>query len=86
MSNHADRLLWRRQLAAIQAKRRATRKVRLRRSKVDQYRAELEDMKEYGASLTDLAQWLSLHKRMKVDPSTIGKRFKKWNKQDAQKR
>ncbi len=43
-------------------------------------------MKEYGASLTDLAQWLSLHKRMKVDPSTIGKRFKKWNKQDAQKR
>lgn len=84
MPSNQQAPVWRQQLAAIQARRQVARRAKFQRSKVDRFRVELEDMKKQGASLRDMAEWLASYKRIKAHPSTIGKRLKKWRKQDGQ--
>lgn len=66
------------QMAAIQAERRATRKQRLRRSRLDPYQAEIQDFSNQGFGPTDIAEWLAKHKRVRVHPTTVLKRLKEW--------
>ena len=78
MTGEKNAYPWRRQWAAIRERRRMAVRARHRRSKIDRFRVELEDLTDRGASLVELSLWLSSHKRVRVHPSTIGKRLRKW--------
>ena len=47
------------------------------KSKLSKYRAELIKLKENGASYVDLAYWLRINKRVKIDSSNIQRFLKK---------
>jgi hypothetical protein len=47
------------------------------KSKLTKYRAELIKLKESGASYVDLAYWLRINRRVKIDSSTIQRFLKK---------
>ena len=66
------------QMAAIQAERKHARKTFLRRSRLDPYRAEIQDFAQQGVGATDIAHWLARHRRVRVDPTTIKRRLKAW--------
>ncbi|MEM7504970.1 MAG: hypothetical protein AAF417_23305 [Pseudomonadota bacterium] len=66
------------QLRAVQAERAMTRKRRFTRSRLDRHRAELEALAAAGASWQDLAQWLRTYRRIKVHPTTVGRRLAVW--------
>lgn len=83
MPSEKEKAPWRRQWAAIREKRMEAARARFRRSKLDRFRVELEDLRDRGASLVDLSLWLSSHKRTRVHPSTIGKRLQKWQTDDG---
>jgi len=59
------------ELAAIRARRRDLRRVAYRHSKLTRYRAELVELRQAGASYRELARWLRVKKRRRIDPTTI---------------
>jgi hypothetical protein len=67
------------QLNAVRSLRTEARRRRFRRSRLDRYRAELSELAARGASWRDLAVWLRKFKRVKVHPSTIGRRLQWWS-------
>ena len=58
-------------LEAVRERRRLARRPRYRRSKLDRYRAELVSLHRMGASYRDMAAYLRLEHRKRVDPTTI---------------
>ena len=69
------------QLDAVRKVRAEARKRRFHRSRLDRYRAELEQLAAAGASWRDLAQWLRTYKRVKVHPTTVGRALARWRTQ-----
>jgi hypothetical protein len=61
----------------IRARRAEARRKLYRKSRLDKYRAELVAMKQAGASCADLAEWLRVHHRCKVNRSSIDRYLKK---------
>lgn len=66
------------QMAALKAQKKIKRKQVYRRSRLDPYRAEIQDFTDQGIGPTDIAEWLAKHKRVRVDPTTILRRLKAW--------
>ena len=58
-------------LEAVRERRRIARRTRYRRSKLDRYRAELVTLQRMGASYRDMAVYLRLEHRKRVDPTTV---------------
>lgn len=58
------------ELAQIRQQRRAARRKRYYRSRLDRYRAELVALRRAGATLAEIAAWLR-RRRIKVACSTI---------------
>ena len=66
------------ELAKIHEIRKALRRRRTwGKSKLTKYRAELIKLREGGASYVDLAYWLRINKRVKIDSSNIQRFLKK---------
>ncbi|ADI83307.1 hypothetical protein [Geobacter sulfurreducens] len=61
----------------IRARRAEARRKLYRKSRLDKYRAELVAMKQAGASCADLAEWLRVSHRCKVNRSSIDRYLKK---------
>lgn len=61
----------------IRARRAEARRKLYRKSRLDKYRAELVAMKRAGASCADLADWLRVSHRCKVNRSTIDRYLKR---------
>ena len=61
----------------IRARRAEARRKLYRKSRLDKYRAELVAMKRAGASCADLAEWLRVSHRCKVNRSTIDRYLKR---------
>ena len=61
----------------IRARRAEARRKLYRKSRLDKYRAELVAMKQAGASCADLADWLRVNHRCKVNRSSIDRYLKK---------
>lgn len=61
----------------IRARRAEARRKLYRKSRLDKYRAELVAMKQAGASCADLAEWLRVNHRCKVNRSSIDRYLKK---------
>lgn len=61
----------------IRARRAEARRKLYRKSRLDKYRAELVAMKQAGASCADLAEWLRVSRRCKVNRSSIDRYLKK---------
>ena len=61
----------------IRARRSEARRKLYRKSRLDKYRAELVAMKQAGASCADLAEWLRVNHRCKVNRSSIDRYLKK---------
>jgi len=60
------------ELVAIRARRKKMRRQRYRHSRLDDYRAELLQLRQVGASLAELAFWLR-QRRVRVAISTISR-------------
>lgn len=65
------------EVESIRARRAEARRKLYRKSRLDKYRAELVAMKQAGASCADLAEWLRVHHRCKVNRSSIDRFLKK---------
>lgn len=61
----------------IRARRAEARRKLYRKSRLDKYRAELVAMKQAGASCADLAEWLRVNHRCKVNRSSIDRYLKR---------
>lgn len=61
----------------IRARRAEARRKLYRKSRLDKYRAELVAMKRAGASSADLAEWLRVNHRCKVNRSSVDRFLKK---------
>lgn len=61
----------------IRARRAEARRKLYRKSRLDKYRAELVSMKRAGASCADLAEWLRVSHRCKVNRSSVDRYLKK---------
>lgn len=61
----------------IRTRRAEARRKVYRKSRLDKYRAELVAMKQAGASCADLAEWLRVSHRCKVNRSSIDRYLKK---------
>ena len=61
----------------IRARRAEARRKLYRKSRLDKYRAELVAMKQAGASCADLAEWLRVNHRCKVNRSSIDRYLRK---------
>ncbi|BDV43404.1 hypothetical protein GURASL_23270 [Geotalea uraniireducens] len=61
----------------IRARRAEARRKLYRKSRLDKYRAELVSMRQAGASCADLAEWLRVNHRCKVNRSSIDRYLKK---------
>jgi len=60
----------------IRARRAEARRKLYRKSRLDKYRAELVAMKQAGASCADLAEWLKVNHRCKINRSTVARYLK----------
>lgn len=72
------------QLESVRAQRATARRQRFARSRLDRHRAEIEALAEQGASWRDIAAWLRQYKRVKVHPTTVGRRLARWRAQRAE--
>ena len=72
-----------RQLDTVRALRREARKRRYRRSRLDRFRADLEQLAAAGASWRELVHWLRIYRRVSVHPTTVGRRLAEWARQAA---
>lgn len=61
----------------IRARRAEARRKLYRKSRLDKYRVELVEMKQAGASCADLAEWLRLSHRCKINRSTVARFLQK---------
>ncbi len=61
----------------IRSRRTEARRKLFRKSRLDRYRAELMAMKQAGASCADLAEWLRVSHRCKINRSSIDRYLKK---------
>lgn len=61
----------------IRALRAETRRRRYRRSRLERYRAELAAMRRAGASCGDLAVWLRVMHRCRINRSSVDRYLKK---------
>lgn len=61
----------------IRTRRAEARRKLYRKSRLDKYRAELVAMKRAGASCADLAEWLRVSHRCKVNRSSVDRYLKK---------
>lgn len=61
----------------IRARRAEARRKLYRKSRLDKYRSELVAMKRAGASCADLAEWLRVNHRCKVNRSSVDRYLKK---------
>jgi len=67
------------ELDQVKQQRRRGRRRRFTHSRLDRYRGELTALRNEGdASYADLARWLKIKRHIVVTPSTIWRRFKKW--------
>lgn len=66
-----------REVNRIRTLRAKARRRHYRKSRLDRYRAELVAMKRAGASCGDLAVWLRLTHRCKINRSSIDRYLKK---------
>ena len=80
-SEQVDPSILREQLEAVRADRAIARKRRYSRSRLDRYRAEIEVLASEGASWREITTWLRKHKRVKVSPTTVGRRLHHWRAQ-----
>ena len=65
------------EVESIRTRRAEARRKLYRKSRLYKYRAELVAMKQAGASCADLAEWLRVHHRCKVNRSSIDRYLKK---------
>lgn len=61
----------------IRTRRAEARRKLYRKSRLDKYRAEMIAMKQAGASCADLAEWLRVSHRCKVNRSSIDRFLKR---------
>lgn len=61
----------------IRARRAEARRKLYRKSRLDKYRAEMVAMRQAGASCADLAEWLRVSHRCKVNRSSIDRYLKR---------
>ena len=61
----------------IRSLRAEARRKRFHKSRLDKYRAELVAMRQVGASCADLAKWLRVTHRCKINRSSIDRFLKK---------
>ena len=66
------------ELEAIRCLRKAARRRRSQRSRLDRYRAEIERLAGVGASSYDIALWLRKYKRTRVHPTTVWRALRRW--------
>jgi len=77
MSNRDETFNAQSEVERIRARRAEARRKLYRKSRLDKYRAELVAMKQAGASCADLAEWLRLNHRCKVNRSSVDRYLKK---------
>jgi len=65
------------EVESIRARRAEARRKLYRKSRLDKYRAELVAMKQAGASCADLAEWLRVNHRCKVNRSSVDRYLRK---------
>ena len=61
----------------IRSRRAEARRKLFRKSRLDRYRTELLAMRQAGASCADLAEWLRVSHRCKINRSSIDRYLKK---------
>jgi len=66
-----------REVKRIRALRARARRRRYRKSRLERYRAELAAMRRAGASCGDLAFWLRVTHRCKINRSSVDRYLKK---------
>ena len=71
------------QLEAVRSQRAIARRQRFTRSRLDRHRAQIEALAEQGASWRDIAAWLRQYKRIKVHPTTVGRRLAHWRQAEG---
>lgn len=77
MSNVQETFDAQAEVKRIRSLRAETRRKLFRKSRLDRYRAELVAMKQAGASCADLAVWLRMTHRCKINRSSIDRYLKK---------
>ena len=65
------------EVEGIRDRRAVARRKLYRKSRLDKYRAELVTMRQVGASCADLAEWLRVRHRLKMNRSSIDRYLKK---------
>lgn len=66
----------------IRSRRAEARRKLFRRSRLDRYQTELLAMRRTGASCADLAEWLRVNHRCKINRSSIDRYLKKLQEQE----
>jgi len=64
----------------IRIRRAEARRMRYRKSRLDKYHTELTVMRQAGASLAELADWLRWKHRCRIHRSSIARHLKRWEK------
>ncbi len=64
----------------IRIRRAEARRMRYRKSRLDKYHTELTFMRQAGASLAELADWLRWKHRCRIHRSSIARYLKRWEK------
>lgn len=77
MSNNHETFDAQAELDRIRSRRAEARRKLFRRSRLDKYRAELVAMKQAGASCADLAEWLRVSHRCRINRSTVARYLQK---------
>ena len=77
MNNSSETFDPQEELKRIRALRADARRKRFRKSKLDKYRTELVAMRRIGASCADLAEWLRITHRCKINRSSIARYLQK---------
>jgi hypothetical protein len=69
------------ELAAVRRLRAIAKSKRMRRSRADKCRRDIENMKSLGASDEDISVWLQKTKGVRLHRSNICRARKKWREQ-----
>ena len=69
------------ELQEIRRTRKRARRKPYRASRLDRYRAEIEELRRKGASLEDIRLWLRRYKRMRITRSAIHYRLRRWEEE-----
>lgn len=77
MNNHKETFDAQAEVDRIRSRRAEARRKIFRKSRLDKYRYELLAMQKAGASCADLAEWLRLNHRCKINRSSIDRYLKK---------